>query len=103
MDEKRRETKKGRDAQLIKRVTEALRTAYHADMSIALCGEFEEVARYSVRRWRSYARRGVPKDDVTARVRDLAKGLSRRRGGAYGGILPHIMRTAEAASTALPL
>lgn len=81
--------------ELIDRATDTVWAAWRNDPEIALCWPFDEVAKYAVRRWRGSARRGVPQDDMEARIKDLAKGITSRN-GVRGQPLPHEVRLARA-------
>ncbi|RIK73841.1 MAG: hypothetical protein DCC68_24185 [Planctomycetota bacterium] len=81
------------------KATEAVWAAWRLDPDIALCWPFDEVAEYAERRWRGSARRGVPRDDIEARIKDLAKGIATRNGGDSGPPLPHQIRLARALAT----
>lgn len=74
---RQRDPAKHRHQDKIDGVSRALWIAYRENIAIAFAGEdFAELARRIVRRWLSSARRGVPQDDLDARIRDLAKGIA---------------------------
>ncbi len=65
------------EAELLSRVMRALEEARDAGNPVA-CST-EEDAAIAIRRWQSFARRGLSPDDVPRRVLDLAKGIGKKR------------------------